>query len=575
MAALTTPPPAVPVLAAGGVPAVAVAPLEVAAPTGVSAFYMPEREAIAVAWDRAPGVATYDVLCGPAGGELAKCSGGIAGRLLILDDSPPWFAIEPAHPGEVYEIQVAARTQDGEKSPPSPRVRVEVPLRVREVEGVGGDGRAILQWQMVPDEDRVAAYVILRDGIEVDAVAPPPTRPTNDAQMLWYDSGLRNDRVVRYEVAIRDDDGALRPGPRTTLTPRRRRFFGPTLAVDTDTGALWTSRGLAEEVFSSRPLRALDPRNPRRQLEGVTLVGGDDKDLMVRLDDGTWLAVGANEGSFPRDGVYHPIAVELEGLEATIGAPLVDVALGADHGCGRTDAGDVWCWGADGEGQLGDGAIGGDDAGPSRVLVGDGADATPLTGAIALDVGQRYACAVDGDGRVLCWGSNIHGRLGTGVDPETSAPAVAARPYAAPVLPPDDDPTALDGATAVSTGEHGPACAIVAGGRVWCWGFWTAAPDDYRAVAVPGVDGQAVTGASDVLATHDVMFIADGAAFEVTRPAGSGQVHPVATVPVHRMDAGAPHGPVVKLFTEQCAATVHGFVLCPTSLERGDYVPFE
>lgn len=378
---------------AGGPRAVTVAPLEVAAPTGVTAFYMPEREAVAVAWDRAPGAASYDVMC-RSGGPFGKCDAGTAGRLLMHEDTPIWFPIEHARPGATWEVEVVALASDGSKSAPSARVSVTVPLRVRALHAVGGDGRAILQWQMVPDEDDVGAYVILRDGAEVDALAPPAARPRNDEQLFWYDDGLRDGRPVRYELAIRDATGALQPGPRATVTPRARLLLGPTLALDAATGALWTARGVAEELISPvRPVRALDPRVPRRLLDGVTLAVGDQNTVMVRLDDGTWLAAGANEGRFPIAGVYHPSAVELPGLEAAIGAPLVDVALGADHGCGRTEAGDVWCWGADDAGQLGDGAIGGDGAGPSRVLVGEGDAAVPLTGAVSLAVGVRYACA--------------------------------------------------------------------------------------------------------------------------------------------------------------------------------------
>lgn len=559
---------AVVVHAAGGAPAVAAGALDGGVPR-VTAFYMPEREAIAVAWDRLPGVVDYDVQC-EQGGEIWSCSAGTAGRLFSLDDTPPWFAVEPAHPGAVVDIRV---TGGGVTLPTR---WVEVPLRVREVHGAGGDGRAVLQWRMVPYEEEVDAYVILRDGVEVGEVAPAATRPTHDAQMFWHDSGLRNGRAVRYELAIRDRDGALHPGPRTTLTPRALRFVGPMVAVDPDSGALWASRGLAEEVYaSSRPLRARDPRDPLRLLDGVALAAGDRNSLLLRLDDGDWLAVGANEGRFPVDGIYHPVAVEIAGLEAAIGAPLIDVGIGADHGCGRTGAGEVWCWGADDEGQLGDGSLGGDEVGPSQVLVADGPVATPLTGAVALSVGRGYACAIDGDSRVLCWGGNLHGRLGTGVDPTTGAPARATRPFAEPVVAPGSDPQALDGATAVSASHGSVTCAIVAGGRAWCWGSWVAAPDDHTPVAVPGVNGQPATGVTDVLAAHDVMFIAGGAAFEVSRPAGPGRDRPVETRPVHRMDAEQPHGPVVKLFTEECVATAHGFVLCPTSVERGDYVPFE
>jgi len=70
------------------------------------------------------------------------------------------------------------------------------------------------------------------------------------------------------------------------------------------------------------------------------------------------------------------------------------VAVGRDFICTRSRAGGVACFGSNEAGQLG-------APGPGR------AEARPVPsvrGVVALDAGDRFACALDGRGAVRCWG---------------------------------------------------------------------------------------------------------------------------------------------------------------------------
>jgi alpha-tubulin suppressor-like RCC1 family protein len=91
----------------------------------------------------------------------------------------------------------------------------------------------------------------------------------------------------------------------------------------------------------------------------------------------------------------------------------VELAVGFGHTCARSDAGEVKCWGFNGGGALGlgDTSARGDNAGEMGsslppVDLGNGESAT------ALAVGNGFSCALLGEGRVKCWGSNAKGQLG-------------------------------------------------------------------------------------------------------------------------------------------------------------------
>jgi alpha-tubulin suppressor-like RCC1 family protein len=78
--------------------------------------------------------------------------------------------------------------------------------------------------------------------------------------------------------------------------------------------------------------------------------------------------------------------------------------------CALFDTGGVKCWGANHDGQLGDG---------SRTDRGAPIDVSGLrNGMKGVSVGWRHACALETPGGVKCWGSNHEGQLGdrTGID---------------------------------------------------------------------------------------------------------------------------------------------------------------
>jgi alpha-tubulin suppressor-like RCC1 family protein len=87
------------------------------------------------------------------------------------------------------------------------------------------------------------------------------------------------------------------------------------------------------------------------------------------------------------------------------GHKFVSVGAGWYHSCGLTAAGEVWCWGDNEWGQIGDNSTV-DNSLPQRTF-----GSFTYT---SLSVGGLHSCAIDVTQSVLCWGMNAWLQLGIG-----------------------------------------------------------------------------------------------------------------------------------------------------------------
>lgn len=96
-----------------------------------------------------------------------------------------------------------------------------------------------------------------------------------------------------------------------------------------------------------------------------------------------------------------------------LGSPAIDIAAGSSHTCALLEGGNMVCWGANNDGQLGTGDTEnvGDDETPASVGPIDLPSAV-----VQMAVGGEHTCAVLDDFRVFCWGFNGLGQLGLAVD---------------------------------------------------------------------------------------------------------------------------------------------------------------
>ena len=130
------------------------------------------------------------------------------------------------------------------------------------------------------------------------------------------------------------------------------------------------------------------------------------------------------------------------------GLTFVELAAGVNHTCAVETDMSAYCWGSNGNGQLGGPSLGRADA-PTAVAGG--------LQFLAIAAGADHSCAIAVDSTPYCWGKGAQGQLGTNSLASVSAPA------------------AVFGGLHVSRLALGlfHTCAITGSGVALCWGMNT------------------------------------------------------------------------------------------------------
>ena len=178
----------------------------------------------------------------------------------------------------------------------------------------------------------------------------------------------------------------------------------------------------------------------------VSVSAGTSHSLAVDSSGNAW-AWGANwYGQLGASGLvqYAPAQVVW-----TAPAPIVSaVSAGDSHSLAVDSSGNVWAWGANYSGQLGNGdTTGAQQYSPVAV--------SGLTNVIGVSAGMYHSLAVDGAGAVWAWGGNGSGQI--------NGAASGATQYAPVQVP------GLSNMVAVAAGQD-YSLAIKSDGTVWVWG---------------------------------------------------------------------------------------------------------
>lgn len=107
------------------------------------------------------------------------------------------------------------------------------------------------------------------------------------------------------------------------------------------------------------------------------------------------------------DSVYSPRVVPTAGIA---GGSLWQIETGGEFTCGLAGVGQVYCWGADGNEQLGDGIGPQKQPSPVAIVTPSYQDQSERFEQVVL--GWNTACALTPEQRVYCWGQNSNGEAG-------------------------------------------------------------------------------------------------------------------------------------------------------------------
>ena len=163
----------------------------------------------------------------------------------------------------------------------------------------------------------------------------------------------------------------------------------------------------------AEPYRGRFQPMPVAGLDNVAqIAGGATHSVAVKVDGSVW-AWGANDQGQIGDGTTapRPLPTRVSGLGS-----VVEVSAGPLYTVVRKNDGTIWAWGNGGNGQLGDGNY-------AAVVV---PVQLPMTGIAQLAAGFLHSLALASDGGLWAWGSNGSGQLGDGTTDSRPIPSRVA-----------------------------------------------------------------------------------------------------------------------------------------------------
>lgn len=209
------------------------------------------------------------------------------------------------------------------------------------------------------------------------------------------------------------------------------------------TVACWGRRFSDVEDLVFGPLKTPSTQSGLTSI--VAVVAGNDH-LCAVVADGTARCMGRNSDGQLGDGTT---TTGISGAPVTVSGltNVVSVAVGNTHSCALRANGTVACWGANSDGQVGDGTTTSPRTTPVNV--------TGLTNVVAIAAGFAHTCALLADGTARCWGGNASGQVGDGTTSSSRTTPVTV--------------SGLANLVALAAGDT-HTCALLADGTARCWG---------------------------------------------------------------------------------------------------------
>ena len=136
--------------------------------------------------------------------------------------------------------------------------------------------------------------------------------------------------------------------------------------------------------------------------------------------------------------------------------PAIDISSAGSTLCALTENSEVWCWGSNTGGQLGDGSTDWARNSPGIIPFFDNQD--PIVSIESAGYGNFCALLENGD--VYCWGSNYDASLGDGTRNESNVPVKVIG-----IPSPVNDLSSTSAEYSV-----GSYCALINENQIYCWG---------------------------------------------------------------------------------------------------------
>jgi alpha-tubulin suppressor-like RCC1 family protein len=188
----------------------------------------------------------------------------------------------------------------------------------------------------------------------------------------------------------------------------------------------------------------VDPAN----LTGVVAVSAGQFHSLALDSSGQVWAWGVNSSGQLGNGTTTASVVPVQVDDSDL-ANVVAIAAGLSHNLAIDSAGRAWAWGRNLTGQLGDGTT-------THRSVPVEVDDSNLTDVVAIAAGAGHSLAIDSTGTAWAWGNNFEGQLGDGTNTNRSVPVQV-------------DDTGLTNVVAIAAGLSF-SLAIDSGGDAWAWG---------------------------------------------------------------------------------------------------------
>jgi alpha-tubulin suppressor-like RCC1 family protein len=184
-------------------------------------------------------------------------------------------------------------------------------------------------------------------------------------------------------------------------------------------------------------------------LANITAISAGENHSLALRNDGTVWAWGSNsEGQLGNNTTTNSNkAIEVLNTSGTALSNIVAIAAGENHSLAVDSSGNLWAWGYNANGQLGDGTT-------TNHLEAEEINLSGQT-VTAVSGGGFYSLAITSTGTALAWGANSYGELGDGTTTNRLTPVAVQN---------------ISGVTAIYAGQY-HSMAVESNGSVWVWGY--------------------------------------------------------------------------------------------------------